>query len=228
MPTIICPECGTENRPTSLSSLSCERCHRSIDPRDLSDSTDRFVRRQRKLRKKAGVSPLGPEEADELLVWVLDLPPHEIQIEDEPSIEDGADSHRPSRRKPIGLLTAPRRWRTATARRSRPEVLYSDSVVRMREDGLIINRYYWPVGRKRIPYTEIRAFTARPLKAWHGQYRVHGIDHRGRWYSRDRHRGEKERAIDLTVGRLIQPVLTPDDIDAVLEILELQVPTGSG
>jgi hypothetical protein len=93
----------------------------------------------------------------------------------------------------------------------------------MGEDGIAINRYYWPFGRKRIRYAEIRDFTARPLAAWHGQFRVHGVDHLGRWYSRDRHRGEKERAIDLTVGRVIRPVLTPDDPDKVLAILEREV-----
>ena len=48
---------------------------------------------------------------------------------------------------------------------------------------------------------------------------MHGIDHRGRWYSRDRHRGEKELAIDLDVGGSIRPVLTPEDPDSVIDIL---------
>ncbi len=114
-------------------------------------------------------------------------------------------------------------WATGVARRRRDEWVYTDGVVGMRRDGIVIFRYYWPLGRKRIRYAEIRSFTVRPLAAWHGQYRVHGIDHLGRWYSRDRHRGEKERAIDLTVGRVIHPVLTPDDTDTVLRILNDEV-----
>lgn len=214
MPTIICPECKTENRPVGLSGLDCENCHQSIDPRRRDESAEAFLRRQRKLRKRSrSLDPLGPDEADELLEWVLDLPP------DETPIEEPAE---PPRRSLGKLLTRPWRWMT-TARRQRPEWLYTDSVVRMGEDGIVINRYYWPFGRKRIPYTEIRDFDARPLAAWHGQFRVQGVDHLGRWYSRDRHRGEKERAIDLTVGRVIRPVLTPDDPDKVLAILEREV-----
>jgi hypothetical protein len=216
VPTIICPHCRTENQPAGLSALNCESCHRTIDPRELGSSTKDFIRRQRRLRKKSGVA-LQQDEADELLEWVLGLPPHEVPI------EAGAEQRRLSLNKLMSLLPGPCRWSTAMARRQRRKWLYTDTVVRMGEDGLVINRYYWPVGRKRIPYTAIRRFTARPLAAWHGQYRVQGIDHRGRWYSRDRHRGEKERAIDLTVGKLIRPVLTPDDVDAVLHILERKV-----
>ncbi len=179
------------------------------------------MRKQRRLRKKSGV-PLEQDEADELLEWVLGLPPTEAPIEEDAPIDEDAEPQRMSPTRPIGPLARPWRWMTA-AFPQRREWLYSDTVVKMNEDGIVINQYYWPVGRKRIPYTEIRSFTARPLRPWHGQFRVHGIDHRGRWYSRDRHRGEKERAIDLTVGRLIHPILTPDDIDAVLGILERKV-----
>lgn len=221
MPTIICPQCTTENRPAGLSALGCESCGRTIDPRELDASAEAFVRRQRKLRKrsKSTPGPLGSDEAAELLEWVLDLPPAENTTDEDTS------SHAP--RRLIGLLTESWLWR-AVARPQPREWLYTDGIVSMGEDGLVIKRYYWPVGRKRIPYAEIRSFDARPLRAWHGQYRVQGIDHLGRWYSRDRHRGEKERAIDLTVGRVIRPVLTPDDPDAVVEILQLEIPNDQG
>lgn len=104
-------------------------------------------------------------------------------------------------------------------RRRRHRWLYEDDTLRMGPDHLIIRRYYWPFGRKRVAYDDIVGFTVRILKAWHGQHRVHGIDRRGRWYSRDSYRGEKELAIDLDVGGVIRPVLTPSDPDAVSEIL---------
>ena len=218
MPTIICPQCGAENRPAGLSSLDCGRCGRSIDPRRLESSPEQFVRKQQKLRKKAKLAPLESEDADELLAWMLDLPPESFPLDDEfgDAVGGGERTRSP--------LAAVRRWKASLPRRRRPEVLYSDRIVRMRDDAVVINRYYWPFGRKRIPYSRIRDFTARPLKAWHGQFRVHGIDHLGRWYSRDRHRGEKELAIDLTVGWLIRPVLTPEDVDTVLELLESRIP----
>lgn len=146
--------------------------------------------------------------------WVLDLPPLERPH------GAGSDSDLPS---PVGSSSRLRRLVTSITRRPQPAPLYSDQVVAMMDDSIRVNRYYWPAGRKRIRYAEIRSFRPRPLAAWHGQYRVHGIDHRGRWYSRDRHRGEKDLAIDLVVGRLIKPVLTPEDVNTVLEILERKV-----
>ncbi len=219
MPTIICQHCRTENRPRGLSALDCESCGRSIDPRDARGGAEAYVRRQRKLRNKSTSGPLGSDEADELLEWVLELPPAEASLDP----DSGPRGFRSW--GPLSGLARPWRWIGAASRRRRRELIYSDSVVRLREDGIVINSYYWPFGSKRIAYADIRGFDVRPLKAWHGQFRVHGIDHLGRWYSRDRHRGEKERAIDLRVGLLIHPVLTPDDIDKVIAILETKVTT---
>lgn len=106
------------------------------------------------------------------------------------------------------------------ARRLHPVVLYADGVVRVDPDGLTVRRYYWPRGRKRIPFDTIREYRTHALTMGHGQYRVHGIDRRGRWYSRDRRRQDKPLAIVLDVGRRIRPVLTPADPQAVLSILD--------
>ena len=113
-------------------------------------------------------------------------------------------------------------------RRRRRGWLYSDRVVRMDDRGIVIRHYYWPAGNKRIPYADIRGIAVRPLRAWHGQYRVHGVDHRRRWYSRDRTRGEKETAIDLDIGGLVYPVLTPEDPQWVAELLQQHMPSRVG
>lgn len=106
--------------------------------------------------------------------------------------------------------------------------LYADDVVRMNDETIAIRRYYWPRGRKRIDYRDIREQKTRTLTAWKGQYRLHGMDLRGRWYSRDRNRAEKDLAIDLDVGKRIRPVITPDDPTQVLEILNQRTATSTG
>ena len=111
----------------------------------------------------------------------------------------------------------------ARLRTARSQWLYRDDVVKLNDSQVVIRHYYWPFGSKRVPYTSIAGYHRRPLKAWHGQFRVHGIDQKGRWYSRDRHRGEKETAIDLSIGRRIRPVLTPHDVEKVTEILDNQI-----
>lgn len=115
-----------------------------------------------------------------------------------------------------GLAAAFQRWR-------HPNWLYVDRVVGLDADGIVLFRYYWPVGRKRIPYGDIRGYDVRTLTAGRGQFRVHGLDFRRRWYPRDTLRGQKELAIDFDVGRLIRPVLTAEDPDTVLEIVGARV-----
>ena len=111
-------------------------------------------------------------------------------------------------------------WITARLPRPGRRWLYRDRVVKLDEHALTIRSYYWPFGSKRIVYSAIEGLERRPLKAWQGQFRVQGMDLQRRWYSRDRHRGEKESAIDLDVGSLFRPVLTPEDPDLVVRILE--------
>jgi hypothetical protein len=116
------------------------------------------------------------------------------------------------------------RWWNLFRRRNQ-DVLYGDEVVLLTREAVVIRRYYWPLGRKHISYSAVERVTLRPLKAWHGQFRVHGADLRGRWYSRDRNRGDKDLAIDLHVGGVVRPVLTPDDPERVLEILQHHMAT---
>ena len=121
---------------------------------------------------------------------------------------------------PLKLVRRVIGWFTVRLPRPGHQWLYSDRVVKLDEHALVIRSYYWPFGSKRIVYAAIKGFERRPLKAWQGQFRVQGLDLQRRWYSRDRHRGEKESAIDLDLGKLFRPVLTPEDPDLMLRILE--------
>lgn len=129
----------------------------------------------------------------------------------------------------VALVVAPVSSIRAWMRRRRVDsgLLYIDGVVRVDGDGLTVRRYYWPRGPKRIPFDRIRGYRTHALTMGHGQYRVHGIDRRGCWYSRDRSRQDKPLAIVLDVGRRIRPVLTPSDPQAVLAILERRRPVTS-
>jgi hypothetical protein len=128
---------------------------------------------------------------------------------------------------PETVRSAAETLRRAVSRRRGPW-LYRDDGVRLNEQEIVIARYFWPFGRKRIPYAAIERVTRRPLKPWHGQFRVHGIDLWGRWYPHDRARGDKDIAIDLHVGGAIRPVLTPDEPEEVLEILQRRVAKARG
>lgn len=124
------------------------------------------------------------------------------------------------------LAVLGRGYRRLRAARRPARLLYADDVVRIAPDGLTVRRYYWPRGRKHIPIDAIRGYRTHGLTMGQGQYRVHGIDRHGRWYSRDRNRSDKSLAIVLDVGGRIRPVLTPTDPRAVLAILDQRTRTG--
>lgn len=104
------------------------------------------------------------------------------------------------------------------------QVFYDDGHVRLDHDGVIIRRYYFPLGMsKRIPYARIRA-----VRAWHmgpltGKGRVWGSGDLRHWAPLDLHRRRKETALALDLGRWMTPVITPDDPARVQAILQQRV-----
>jgi hypothetical protein len=58
-----------------------------------------------------------------------------------------------------------------------------------------------------------------------GQWRIWGMGIAPYWYHRDDDRPNKTRCIVLDVGAVIRPVITPDNVDAVLAILADKVRT---
>lgn len=102
-------------------------------------------------------------------------------------------------------------------------VLYEDSRIRCDDDAISIRQYYFPVGDKRIAYRDIRSFDQRALSIFFGRYRLWGTGHPGYWFHYDPTRPTKSKAIVIDKGDRVKAVLTPDDADAVLHILEEKV-----
>jgi hypothetical protein len=98
--------------------------------------------------------------------------------------------------------------------------LYEDRNVTCDDTGLTIHRYYFPfMGDKRVPYAEVRRADDRPMGPLTGQLRIWGMGLAPYWFHLDPDRPNKARCIALDIGRTIRPVITPDDVDAVLAIL---------
>jgi hypothetical protein len=97
--------------------------------------------------------------------------------------------------------------------------LYDDGLIVCDDDGLVVRRYYFPCGSKRIPYTGIRNVERRELAALTGKWRVWGSGDLRHWWNLDPGRPRKSVALVLDVGRRIRPTITPDDPDAVERIL---------
>jgi hypothetical protein len=96
-------------------------------------------------------------------------------------------------------------------------VLYDDGTIVCTKSELVIGRYYlW--GAKRIPYKRIRSVERLPplrVRRW----RIWGSGDFVHWWNLDRRRPSKDTALVLDVGTRIRPTITPDDPDAVEQVL---------
>jgi hypothetical protein len=135
----------------------------------------------------------------------------------------GTDPLRPAA---AAASTAARRAESAV-RPGSPPILYSDGMITLDRHGVVLSSYYLPFGRRRIAYDDIRRISEYPLTRGR-QFRVHGFGWPRQWYHRDAHRGERAVGLELVTNRLLYPVLTPVDVDAVKEIIEQQTAAHRG
>jgi hypothetical protein len=105
------------------------------------------------------------------------------------------------------------------------QILYDDGLIELDSDGLTIRQYYFPLGTsKRIPYAQIKDVQERHMGLLTGKGRLWGSGDLRHWASLDLHRAQKEKALILDLGTWIKPVITPDDPDRVLALLQARTP----
>lgn len=93
---------------------------------------------------------------------------------------------------------------------------YDDGRVACTERELLVRWYYFPAGTKRISYAKIRSVLPCPAskgRLWGSNDFVH-------WYNLDGKRFRKDAGLIVHIGRIVKPVITPDDPDAVMSVLE--------
>jgi hypothetical protein len=106
---------------------------------------------------------------------------------------------------------------------------YDDGRVTCTDQGIVIRHYYFPAGAKRIPYSAIREVRRVPLGPM-GRWRIHGSGDLVHWFNFDPRRPRKYSALVLQLDGRIRPVITPDDLDRAVAVLEahgVNVTTGS-
>jgi hypothetical protein len=91
---------------------------------------------------------------------------------------------------------------------------YDDGRIACTDDSLVIRRYYFPVGDKRVAYDSIKLVRRTPLLT--GKGRIWGSGDVVHWYNLDPGREGKSAALTVEIsGRKVMPVITPDDVDDV-------------
>lgn len=121
-------------------------------------------------------------------------------------------------RPAVDAASSAARTAEAAVRPGTPPILYSDGMVTLDHQGVVLSSYYLPFGRRRIPYERIQRMAEYPLT--HGrEFRVHGFGWPRQWYHRDSQRAQRSVGLELVTDGVLHPILTPADVNAVKEII---------
>lgn len=102
---------------------------------------------------------------------------------------------------------------------SSPPVSYEDTFITCDEQGLTIRWYYFPLGDKFVPYDLIQRVDTVEL-GFEGKWRIWGMGLAPYWFHLDPGRPHKSTGILIDEGHPIKFIITPDQPQAVLEILQ--------
>ena len=88
---------------------------------------------------------------------------------------------------------------------------YDDGRIVCTDDGLVIRKYYFPAGDKRVPYGAIDRVRVLPMGGLTGGYRLWGSGDFVHWFNWDPGRPGKAVKLILDIrGHRAKPVITPD------------------
>lgn len=109
-------------------------------------------------------------------------------------------------------------------------ILYEDERVVCDDEGITIKGYFFPIeDQKKILYSEIRSIKLEKLSFWNSLSHLWGRANsmvrgnsatRTYWSSFDLKRLFKDKAIAIDEGKLVKPVITPEDPEQVYRILQ--------
>jgi hypothetical protein len=91
---------------------------------------------------------------------------------------------------------------------------YRDPLISIQDGTLVIRRYHFPTGTKRIRLAEITRVEEYAMGKATGRWRTWGSGDLVHWFNLDPGRRHKRQAFIIDLGRRAKPVVTPDDPDA--------------
>jgi hypothetical protein len=100
---------------------------------------------------------------------------------------------------------------------------YDDGRTRLDADGILLRRYYFPLGRpKRLAWTDVRGARAERLGAFNGRWRLWGYGANAipaTWLGLDLRRHRRTTKVIVDLGRRIKPAFTPLGPPGALAVL---------
>ncbi|MGM0559342.1 MAG: hypothetical protein ACQEVA_23360 [Myxococcota bacterium] len=102
-------------------------------------------------------------------------------------------------------------------------ILYEDRYLVLDESALTIKHFYAPMGSKRVAYEDIESVYEDELNFWSGKWRFGGPRRLPQWFHVDWYRPGKDTCIVVETTDYLDPVLTPENHEKVLAILQQHV-----
>jgi hypothetical protein len=106
---------------------------------------------------------------------------------------------------------------------------YDDGKIVCGPDRLEIHSYYFPLGAKIVPYSQIPGLQRFEITGvMSGKWRIWGTGNPKYWANLDTGRPTKKIGFVIDVGRKVNPIVTPDDPDAFETVVRDRANLGSG
>jgi hypothetical protein len=97
---------------------------------------------------------------------------------------------------------------------------YDDGAIVCGSDRLVIHAYYFPIGDKRIPYSQIQGLQRFEIHGiMTGKWRLWGTGNPRYWANLDTTRPRRTVGFVVDLGRRVSPIVTPADPDAFESVL---------
>jgi hypothetical protein len=97
--------------------------------------------------------------------------------------------------------------------------LYSDRLVEISVDSILVSNYHYPFGDKRVAFKDIESITVQKATLLSGKYRYYGSGDLRTWFPPD-NRSSRDRIFTIKIkNKWWQIGLTVEDSQAVLDIL---------
>lgn len=101
---------------------------------------------------------------------------------------------------------------------------YEDTQIVLNDNNLEIKRYYFPIGTSKfIKFSDIKGIKEIDLNLLNGRGRIWGMGFHPYWYNMDNNRFLKKKGILLNLGKNINPVITPDNYNLVIQLIKDKV-----
>ena len=75
--------------------------------------------------------------------------------------------------------------------------LYSDRLVEITDDSILLHGYYFPFGGRHIPFAEISLINIEAASLWNGKYRLYGSGNLRTWFPLDWRRPLRDKLFFL-------------------------------